>query len=184
MAVVAFDSLGTLFDLGELEPRMPSVLHHGLSLAVVGGWAPLDELAEALDPELAERLPKLDPFDDARPALQAVREAGDEAWILTNGGRDSTQQLLERAGLSDLVAAIHSAEEVERYKPQTEVYELLPRGSALVAAHAWDVAGAVRARMRGVWVDRQQRGWPFPQEIAPNATAPDLVRAAELAAGT
>jgi 2-haloacid dehalogenase len=45
----------------------------------------------------------------------------------------------------------------------------------MVAAHAWDVVGAVRAGMRGVWVNRDERTWPFPDEVAPHATAPGLV---------
>lgn len=183
MAVVAFDSLGTLFDLGDLEERMPRILHHALSLTVVDEWAPLDALAAALDPELAERLPELEPFDDARPALERVRAAGDEAWVLTNGGRDSTQKLLERSGLDGLVAQIHSAGEVERYKPHADVYGLLPVDATLVAAHAWDVAGAVRAGLRAVWVDRGNHGWPYPSEIARAAAATGLVEAVRLASG-
>lgn len=38
---------------------MPRVLHHALSLTLAGEWVPLDELAAALDPGLAERLPEL-----------------------------------------------------------------------------------------------------------------------------
>jgi 2-haloalkanoic acid dehalogenase type II len=183
VAVVAFDSLGTLFDLGDLEERMPSVLLHAVSLSVVGRWVPLDELAAALDPELADRLPGLEPYDDALPALERVAAAGDEAWILTNGGRASTEELLERAGLAGLVAEIRSAEEVERYKPHPEVYELLPNDSTLVASHVWDVAGAMHAGRRGVWVARHERAWPLPDEPAPDETVPDLVAAARSAGG-
>jgi 2-haloacid dehalogenase len=180
MAVVAFDSLGTLFDLGDLEDRMPGILLHALSLTVVGAWAPLDELAQALDPELAQRLPQLDPYDDAPAALEGVRAAGAEPWVLTNGGRDSTRQLLERGGLDELVAKIRSAEEVERYKPHPAVYELLPGDAALVAAHAWDVAGARATGRRAIFVDRLDRGWPLPGEPEPEG-APTLAEAALLA---
>ena len=176
MAVVAFDSLGTLFDLGELEERMPTVLHHALALSVAGSWEPLDEIAAALDPELARHLKELKPFDDAGPALERVCSRGDEAWVLTNGGRDSTRELLERGGLADLVAQIRSAEEVERYKPQREVYELLPADATLVVAHAWDVVGARAAGRHAVWVNRRRGAWPYPQ-IHQHEEAPDLVDA-------
>jgi 2-haloalkanoic acid dehalogenase type II len=179
--VVAFDSLGTLFDLGDLEGRMPGVLHHALSLTVVGAWQPLDEVAAALDPQLAELLPELDPFDDAAPALEQVRGAGHEAWVLTNGSRAATEGLLERGGLAELVAEIRSAEEVERYKPHPAVYGLVPDATTLVAAHAWDVAGGCSAGLRGVWVDRADGSWPLPRELAPDASAADLVEAARLA---
>src|SRR5689334_13820556 len=180
MPVVAFDSLGTLFDLGDLNDRMPRLLHHALSLTVVGEWAPLDELAAAVDPELADRLPGVDPYEDARPALECVRQAGDEAWVLTNGGLATTENLLDRGGLADLVAEIRSVEEVERYKPHRAVYELLPADAILVAAHAWDVHAAVHYGLRAVWVDRLEEQWPLPGN-AHEPRASDLVEAARLA---
>ena len=180
---MAFDSLGTLFDLGDLEERMPRLLHHALCLTVLGEWTPLDELAAALDPELAKRLPELEPFADAVPALERVRQGGDEALVLTNGGRASTEGLLERGGMAGLVAEIHSVEEVERYKPHPAVYELLPAGATLVAAHAWDVTGARSTGRPAVWVDRLEQRWPFPgRPHEPRASS--LPEAAELAHGS
>lgn len=179
MAVVAFDSLGTLFDLGDLEERMPRILHHALSLTVVGDWVLLDELAARLDPDLAQRLPQLDRYDDAPTAIERVHTSGAEPWVLTNGGRDATEKLLERGGMAGLVAEIRSAEEVERYKPDPAVYELLPADAILVAAHAWDVAGAHATGRRAVWVDRRGGEWPFPGN--PPERASSLVEAARLA---
>ncbi|HJU36002.1 MAG TPA: hypothetical protein VJ716_01100 [Gaiellaceae bacterium] len=179
MTVVAFDSLGTLFDLGDLEERMPRVLHHALALTVAGGWAPLDELAAALDPDLARRLPELEPYGDGLPAIERVRASGAEPWVLTNGGREATEKLLERGGMAGSVAEIRSAEEVERYKPHAEVYELLPGDAILVAAHAWDVAGARATGRCAVWVDRLGREWPLPGD--PPERASSLPEPARLA---
>jgi 2-haloacid dehalogenase len=182
VAVVAFDSLGTLFALGDLEERMPRVLQHAISLTVLDRWEPLDELAAAADPELAERLSELEPYADAAPALEHVRRAGDEAWVLTNGGQAATDGLLGRGGLAALVAEIRSAEEVQRYKPHRRVYELLPPGSTLVAAHAWDVVGADQEGFRAVWVCRAGQRWPFPGEPHELRTS-SLLEAARLASG-
>lgn len=182
--MVAFDSLGTLFDLGELEERMPRVLQHALSLTVVGEWAPLGELAAALDPVLAERLRQLEPSAGARPALERVRASGDDAWILTNGGRAAIRELLERAGLEGLVAEIRSAEEARRYKPHAEVYALLPEDATLVTAHAWDGAGAAAAGRRAVWVRPEGSAWPYAEILRPSAEAPDLVAAVDAALTT
>jgi 2-haloacid dehalogenase len=184
VAVVAFDALGTLFDLGEMETRMPPLLQHALSLTVVGGWAPLDELAAALDPELADRLPELEPQDGGAPALERVRASADDAWVLTNGGRDATARLLERGGLDALVAEIRSAEDVRRYKPHAEVYELLPAEATLVTAHAWDAAGAVAAGRRAVWANPEGRPWPYAAILRPAEVAPDLLAATGLALTT
>jgi FMN phosphatase YigB (HAD superfamily) len=49
--------------------------------------------------------------------------------------------------------------------------------ATLVAAHAWDVLGAVRAGMHAIWVNGDERSWPFPEDRVPHATAPSLVDA-------
>ena len=172
MTVVAFDALGTLFDLGDLEPRMAKPLHHATSLTLAGEWLPLAEIVAAVDPDLAEKLKELDAYPDAREALSR----GDEAWVLTNGGKKQTRALLERNGLDDAVAEIHSVEEVKAYKPHPHVYRMLPPDSLLVAAHAWDVVGARAAGYAAVWVSRDEKRWPFPG-IEPGTIAPNLVAA-------
>ena len=155
-----FDALGTLFDLGPLHKsaELHRTLHHAVALTLAGEWKPFAEIAKAVDPELVEKLAELEPYDDAREALE---HAG-EAWVLTNGGRDATERLLERGGLREVVAQVRSVEEVRRYKPHPDVYRLLPERSVLVAAHAWDVAGARAAGYRAVWVNREEDEWPLP----------------------
>jgi 2-haloacid dehalogenase len=167
--------LGTLFDLGDARERMPRVLHHAAALTLAGGWAPFDEVVRACDRELAQKLQELEPYDDAREALSLP----EEAWVLTNGTREATERLLERTMLRGLVAEIHTVEEVRKYKPHPDVYELLPRGATLVAAHAWDVAGARAAGYRGVWVDGEEQEWPLPVG-EPGLRASTLVEAAQI----
>jgi FMN phosphatase YigB (HAD superfamily) len=55
------------------------------------------------------------------------------------------------------------------------VYELLPRGATLIAAHHWDVLGARNAGYEAVWVNRKQEKWPFASGAPPEA--PELVTA-------
>lgn len=178
--VVAFDSLGTLFDLGNVSDRMPRVLHHAAALTLIGEWAEMSDVARSVDPELVERLSRLDAHEDARAAFELLRSAGRRVSILTNGGRDSTVALLERNDLAELVDEVHTVAEVRAYKPHPSVYELLPRGATLVAAHGWDVAGARAAGYRAVWVDRDEKTWRFPLP-EPELRAHDLVGAARLA---
>ena len=175
MSVVAFDLLGTLFDLGRLRERMPRVLHHAAALTLAGEWAPFDEVVESCDPALAQKLQELEPYDDAREALSLC----EEAWVLTNGTRKATEQLLERTVLRALVAKVHTVEDVRKYKPHPDVYALLPKDATLVAAHAWDVAGARAAGYRAVWVDRDESDWPLPLPEA-ELRAPTLIDAVQL----
>jgi len=161
--VVAFDSLGTLFDLGELEDTMQRVLHRAVSLTVSGEWASFGDLARSVDPELPKRLAQLNAYPDTRNALELLRSKSKQVWVLTNGGADATHELLERNGLSDLVAEVHSVAEVKHYKPHPAVYRLLPSGATLVAAHDWDVAGARSAGYRAIWVARRDWALPLPE---------------------
>jgi 2-haloacid dehalogenase len=182
MAVVAFDALGTLFDLGSLAeaPELHRMLHHAACLTLAGEWAPLDRIAAAVDESLPEKLAGAKAAADAHEALQRVRDAGSETWVLTNGTRANTTALLERTGLADLVVEVHTVEEVRHYKPHPDVYRLLPDDATLVAAHAWDVAGARAAGYRAVWVDRNEGAWILPVPEA-ELRAHTLVEAAQLA---
>jgi 2-haloacid dehalogenase len=184
MPVVAFDALGTLFDLGRLggSLELRRTLHHATCLTLAGEWAPFDEIARTVDEKLPEKLADASAAGDARDALEAVRDGGAAAWVLTNGTRKSTHEVLEREGLAALVAEVHTVEEVRRYKPHPDVYRLLPSGATLVAAHAWDVVGARAAGYRAVWVDRDEGGWILPMPEA-ELRAHTLVEAARLALG-
>jgi 2-haloalkanoic acid dehalogenase type II len=179
--VIAFDALGTLFDLGELQARMSKPLHHATSLTLAGQWLPLAEIVGALDAELAQALGTLEPFPDAHAACAAARGRGETVWVLTNGGAELTQTLLDRAGLAEFVAAVRSVEEIARYKPHPAAYNLLPGGSKLVAAHAWDVVGARAAGHDSVWVNRGGDPWPYPGIEQPEV-APNLAIAVDIAA--
>lgn len=210
---VVFDALGTLFQLRPLADRLEELgapegtpdawcerlLHSAAAVTLTGDFVPFAELAETalattaarfgveLDPDevlpLFQRLP---PYPDARPAVKRLEEAG-AAWaVLTNGGAEQTQALLERAGLADRVWHVVSVEEVRAYKPHpapyrrvVELLELPPERVTLVAAHGWDVLGAQAAGLRAVWVDRLEHRWPFPSPEP--ARAADLERAVELA---
>jgi 2-haloacid dehalogenase len=115
-----------------------------------------------------------------------VRAAGAEAAVLTNGTEENTRRLLDLAGLP--VERIFATEHVEAYKPAPAPYEhaaerlgLEPEQVTLVAAHGWDVLGALNAGLRAVWVDRDEREWPFP--VAEPARASTLPGAVALALG-
>jgi 2-haloacid dehalogenase len=206
---VVFDALGTLFEprplrerLGEasFEAWFERTLHSAAALTMLGEFVPFAELARAtlatscaalgLDVDQDDALAQLEhlpPARDAEAALEQVRDAGARAFVLTNGGREAGEELVERAGLGHLVERVFGVDEVKAYKPDPRPYRLaldqVDGDATLVAAHAWDVLGAAHAGMRAIWVDRQERIWPLPAGPAPDGTAPDLLAAAELACG-
>jgi 2-haloacid dehalogenase len=192
---VVFDALGTLFDLAPVRERLgpaateawfERILHSAAAVTILGEFVPFTELArttlattctklgiDANQDDVLAQLQKLPPADGARTAL----ERADRAFVLTNGGRDGGEALLRRAGLDQLVERVFGVDEVGAYKPDPRPYRrvLDEIGEAtLVAAHAWDVAGAARAGMRALWINGTEGVWPFPEELAPHATAPSL----------
>jgi 2-haloacid dehalogenase len=155
---VAFDVMGTLFDLAPLGERLqavgapPSALQAWFSrllqttgaLTLVGKFRPFGELADAtlrsflaqleLDPDRAGEvlagLPQLPPYPDATEAVERLVSAGVAVIALTNGGDENTRALLRRAGLEDRFHRVVTTAEVGVYKPHPAVYR-----------HAVDVLG-------------------------------------------
>lgn len=124
---------------------------------------------------------------DVKAALESVHQAGARAVLLTNGSRANTEKLVAGAGLSDVVDRVISIEDFQIWKPQAGVYREACRqcgvntGEAtLIAAHAWDVHGAMQAGLNGVWVRRQDSVF-HPLMGAPTALAETLPEAVSAA---
>lgn len=199
MATVVFDANGTLFDLApvrsalgtaeQLEAFFERTIHSALTLTTIGVWASFEEIArETLATTVAQLELEIDEaavmaaFEELpafADAAEAVEKAGSCA-ILTNSARSSTRKLVDKAGLP--IETILSCEEVRAYKPAPAPYELARQRvgeCVLVAAHAWDVAGARAAGLRAIWVDRDERHWPLPS-LEPAERAHSLIEAVEL----
>jgi 2-haloacid dehalogenase len=113
-------------------------------------------------------------------ALARLRAGGHQLAALSNSPQEVEQAQLEHAGLADRFDAILSADAVRALKPRREPYELVARTFAvptgdvmLVAAHAWDVAGALAAGCRAAFVARP--GMPRnPIDPEPDIVGADL----------
>jgi 2-haloacid dehalogenase len=187
----AFDAVGLDPDLVPLW--FARLLRDGFALTALGGYRPFADLAgDALRGLAPDRVGEgevaavlgafreLDPHPDVEPALRLLRDAGIPAVTLTNGSADLVAGLLRRAGLDGYLRANLSVDTVRRWKPAPEPYRYAadqlgidPSRLALVAAHAWDCAGAGRAGLRTGWLPRTEPRWPdaFPP---PDVTADDL----------
>lgn len=196
---VAFDVMGTLFDLTPLRERFgeaafQQLLHATTAVTLAGGFVPFPELARAtfaargLDAGAAlDVLARLEPYPDAEPAFGTLERAGVRIAVLTNGSEENTRTLLGRAGLADRVERVLTTEQARAYKPHPAPYlhaaaelGLEPDRVTLIAAHDWDVLGAREAGLGAVLVDRGPDGWRFPPPEP--VRAPDLVAAAEAVA--
>jgi 2-haloacid dehalogenase len=118
----------------------------------------------------------LPPHREVRGALGRLRSAGLRLATLTNSTEAVANAQLSNAGLADLFERVLSADTVHRLKPAREPYEMAARefgaetgGIRLVAAHAWDVAGALRAGAAAAFVARPG------MVLDPLAPVPDIV---------
>lgn len=143
-----------------------------------------DARGTALDEDVAETLVahmrRLPPHPDAADALIRLSDAGLTLAALTNSPLDTAREQLEHAGLADRFAAILSADDVRALKPRPQPYRLVadtfgvPVGDVrLVAAHAWDVSGALAAGCAAAFVRRSGKV-PSPLGDQPDIIGSDL----------
>lgn len=98
---------------------------------------------------------------DVRASLERLRDAGLQLVTLTNSTMQVAEAQLRNAGLTDLFARSFSADTVQRLKPAPEPYRMVAEQCGvpvdrvrLVAAHAWDIAGALSAGCAAAFVAR------------------------------
>jgi 2-haloacid dehalogenase len=119
---------------------------------------------------------KLPPHPEVPMALQRLKDAGLRLAALTNSAQTAAETQLSNAGLADYFEKIMSVQAVGKFKPAVEIYNMAAeklkesaRDLWMVAAHDWDVAGAMHAGWRGAFVARPG------MVVAPQANAPDIV---------
>lgn len=123
---------------------------------------------------------------DVRDGLQAMRDAGLRLVTLTNSAPAAVQQQLANAGLAPFFEHSFSVDTVKRFKPAAEAYRSVAESLGLpvdrlrlVAAHAWDVVGALRAGCAAAFVARPGKVL-YPLGPKPDITGPDFRSVAKL----
>ena len=125
---------------------------------------------------IVDAMRTLPPHADVAPALDRLRAGGLTLCSLTNSSLDVSRAQLDNAGIADRFEAILSADQVGRLKPAPEPYRLVadtfgaPLGDVrLIAAHAWDCAGALAAGAKAAFVARPG------MVLSPVGEQPDIV---------
>lgn len=129
---------------------------------------------------LRESVRRLPAHPDVEPGLRLLQKAGLTLAALSNNPLPVIQEQMRANGLTGYFSEIMSVDEAGALKPAPEVYRFAcqrlavePGEAWMVAAHGWDVAGAVRAGMHGAFVARPgQLPDPF---VNPAVTGPDLI---------
>jgi 2-haloacid dehalogenase len=134
---------------------------------------------------IVEQMRRLPAHPDAAPALERLRGADLTLAALTNSPLDVARDQLAHAGLDQWFDAILSADDVKALKPRPEPYHLVARtfetdahDVRLVAAHAWDISGALAAGCAAAFVGRPGKVLS-PIGDQPDITGADLVEVAE-----
>ena len=133
--------------------------------------------------EILGGLRELPPHPEVPDSLDRLRNAGFRLATLTNSTQEVAEAQVENAGLVGRFEQILSADTAKRLKPAPAPYrmaaralEIPERRMRLVAAHAWDVAGALRAGCAAAFVARQ----PFdPLVERPDVIGADLAEVAD-----
>ncbi len=124
---------------------------------------------------------KLPPHTDVPEGLETLKKQGFQLVALTNSTASTAEAQLTHAGIRDFFQFVFSADTVKRLKPAGEPYQMVasslgvaPNSLLMVAAHSWDIAGAIRAGWSGAFVARPGQ---ILDALTPNPAfvAPDLV---------
>jgi len=126
--------------------------------------------------DVVGRMSTLPPHPEVPSGLEALRAAPLKVVALTNSMQDVAEAQLRNAGLAGYFDRIMSADSVKRLKPAPEPYQAVahafdvePSQVRLVAAHSWDVSGALAAGCQAAFVARPG------MVLSPIGDQPDIV---------
>ncbi|PYH82147.1 haloacid dehalogenase, type II [Aspergillus uvarum CBS 121591] len=113
---------------------------------------------------------RLQPFPDVEDALRKIAATRIRPVVFSNGTVDMVRACLSHAAppsLQKMKMEIVSVHPVQQYKPAPATYRHLQEqvggnaeaGIWLISANPFDIAGATRAGLKTIWVDRDQTGW-------------------------
>ena len=127
----------------------------------------------------------LDAHKEVKEALELLKKNNYKLVSFTNSSNFAVEQQLKHAGLIDYFDAKISVEDYGKFKPDSDVYNWAARkmqidnkDCLLVAAHGWDIAGAVWAGWQGAFISRPGQQL-FPLAPLPEINKPNLLAIAK-----
>ena len=128
--------------------------------------------------EMVHRMDSLPPHPEVPGALRRLRRTPLKVAALVNSLAGVGEAQLASAGIRDCFDAVLSADTVRHLKPAPEPYHLVAKTFGvgisevrLVAAHSWDISGALAAGCRAAFVARPG------MILSPIDMRPDIVEA-------
>ena len=191
LQALVFDAYGTLFDVHSVQVRVEAFwpgkgaqlsqlwrakqLEYTWQRSLMGRYAPFSVVTrEALeyacaslglaagqrekDALMAEYL-NLAPYPEVSSTLAKLKDR--RLAILTNGSPDMIGPLVKNNRMEKSFDAVLSVDQLERYKPAPEVYELAVKKLQLrkedigfVSSNCWDALGAKSFGFQVYWINR------------------------------
>lgn len=128
--------------------------------------------------QIGEAMRALPPHPDTIPGIKKLHQAGVRLVVLTNTPQASLDHLMDVTGLGQYMAMQLSVQAVGKFKPAIEVYQMAaekldenPDDLWMVAAHDWDIEGALNAGWHGAFIQREGKFYH------PDAPQPDTIQA-------
>jgi 2-haloacid dehalogenase len=125
------------------------------------------EPRESITEPLFDKYLDLDPFPDAKAALEALKRRGYKLAILSNGSTNMLAALVKNSGLDAFLDAAISVDGAGKFKPHPDCYALVEKTLGLkkdevmfVSSNGFDVAGAKHFGFTVIWIRRG--GAPAP----------------------
>ena len=143
-------------------------------------------LSDDLVQQIIGQMRRLPPHPDILPGITRLQEAGFRMVALTNSPSDVARAQVEYAELSPFLEDVLSVDGSQHLKPAEAVYayasqvlETPPDALCLIAAHDWDIAGAMQVGWHGAFIHRGASTWNpiFPP---PTFKSPDLAALADI----
>ncbi len=179
-------------DTGARRSWFQQVLQSAWVATITGTYADFSTIGQAALTMIAERqgielgdearglildaVGRLPAHPDVRPALDNLRSAGLRIAALTNSTEQVARAQFANADLYTYFEQILSVDAVKQFKPSADVYRMAAARLnvemdqvRLIAAHAWDVTGAIRAGCAAAFVGRPG------QVLDPQGERPDII---------
>ena len=143
------------------------------------------KLSEEDRAEIMAGIQSLPPHPDVREGLERLSSTGFRLFTLTNSPPRVVEAQLQNAGLAGFFEKSFSVDAIQRFKPDAEVYRMTAKELGvtadevrLVAAHDWDVAGALLAGCAAAFIARPGHVLN-PAMPQPDIIGKDLVEVAD-----
>jgi len=142
-------------------------------------------ISKAQQLELVALMKTLPAHPDTTPGLAKLKEAGYKMVAFSNSPYKDTVLHLEENDLMHYFDSVLSVDSMKKFKPDLSTYreaaqklEVDLSDTMLIAAHGWDVAGALRAGARAGFISRPGQAL-YPLAPTPEITGSTLLELAE-----